>query len=122
MAGLLTIELNGLRFFAEHGMYAEEIKIGNEFEVDLCIGYQAPEKLIVSIEQTINYVDAYLIVKEEMAEPKHLLETCAMKIIDRLHNHFKEIEKIQITIKKLAPPITNFTGSVGVTICIEFKY
>ncbi len=121
MAGQLTIELNGLRFFAEHGMYAEEIKIGNEFEVDLCISYQAPEKPIVSIEQTINYVDAYCIVKEEMAEPKHLLETCAMKIIDRLHTHFKEIEKIQITVKKLAPPITNFTGSVGVTICKEFK-
>ncbi len=121
MAGQLTIELKGLRFFAEHGMYAEEIKIGNEFEVDLCISYKLPKKSIDSIEQTINYVDVYRIVKAEMAEPKHLLETCAIKIVDRLHNYFKQIEKIQINVKKLAPPITNFTGSVGVSIYKEFK-
>jgi dihydroneopterin aldolase len=56
-----------------------------------------------------------------MAKPKHLLETCAMKIVERLHEEFNKIEKIQITVKKLAPPITNFTGSVGVSICKEFK-
>ncbi len=121
MAGQLTIDLKGLRFFAEHGMYAEEIKIGNEFEVDLSISYKAPKKTIVSMEQTINYVEAYRIVKEEMAEPKYLLETCAMKIVERLHQEFNQIEKILITVKKLAPPITNFTGSVGVTVCKEFK-
>ncbi len=121
MIDQLTIELKGLRFFAEHGMYAEEIKIGNEFEVSLCISIQAPKEPIVSIDQTINYVEVYRIVKDEMIEPKHLLETCAMKIVERLHEEFNRIEKIQITVKKLAPPITNFTGSVGVSICKEFK-
>ncbi len=116
----LTIQLEGLRFFAEHGMYAEEIKIGNEFEVDLLIRYAVTESPVVSIGQVINYVDVYLLLKEEMAEPKHLLETCAMKIVERLHQQFKSINKIEISLKKLSPPITNFTGSVGITISKDY--
>jgi len=49
------------------------------------------------------------------------LETCAMEICEALHENFSEIRKISIYIKKINPPITNFTGSVGVSYSKEFK-
>jgi dihydroneopterin aldolase len=121
MAGWINIDLKGLRFFGEHGMYAEERKVGNQFEIDLTVSYKAPKQTITSIEETVNYVGIYRIVEEEFSAHKHLLETCAMQICGRLHDQFPEIKKVCISIKKISPPITNFTGSVGVTFSRNFK-
>ncbi len=121
MAGHFTIELKNLRFFAEHGMYQEEMKVGNQFEVDLSIGCKSPKKPITSIDQTINYVEVYRIVQEEFSVRKYLLETCAMLIAEKLQLHFPEIEDLTIIIRKLNPPITNFTGSVSITYKRSFK-
>jgi len=121
MVGHFIIELKGLRFFAEHGMYEEELKVGNEFEVDIAIGTKAPKKKISSIDQTINYVDVFRIVKEEFKQRKQLLETCAMQISNRLQERFPNVEKLTISIRKLNPPITNFTGSIGVTYSFSGK-
>ena len=115
MSGFLTIELKGLRFRAFHGVLEEEGLLGNDFEVELLVHYQAPENRITSIKDTINYVDIYGIVKEEMNVRSALLETVVMKICHRLHVDYPQIEKITITLSKLTPPIHNFTGTVGVT-------
>jgi dihydroneopterin aldolase len=121
MSARFTIELKGLRFYAEHGMYAEELKVGNEFEIDLSLECKAPKKTITSIEQTVNYVEVYRIVQEEFSKRRALLETCAMELADRLQEQFSDLDKITISIKKINPPITNFSGVVGVTYCKSFK-
>lgn len=115
MPAHFTIELNGLRFFAEHGMFKEEMSVGNEFEVDISIACQAPGKEITSINQTINYAEVFNIFQKEFAIRRQLLESCAMHIADKLKERFPEIEKLHIRIKKLNPPITNFSGTVGIT-------
>jgi dihydroneopterin aldolase len=102
-------------------MYAEERKVGNQFEIDLAVSYKVPKHIITSIEQTVNYVEIYRIVEERFSEYKNLLETCAMEICEALHEQFSEIRRVSISIKKINPPITNFTGSVGVFYSKEFK-
>lgn len=121
MPGHFTIELRQLRFFAEHGMYEEERLVGNEFEVDLSIGCPSPEEIITSIHQTIDYVSVYQILQQEFSEKKFLLETCAMNIASRLQQDFPQIEQLIITIRKMNPPITQFSGSVGITYSRIFK-
>jgi 7,8-dihydroneopterin aldolase/epimerase/oxygenase len=120
MSGLMTVELRSLRFFGEHGMYAEEKKVGNEFEVDVLISFEAPENPITLIDDTVNYMEVYRIVEAEMQDRKQLLETCAMRICDDLLPVFPRIKKAFVSIKKMAPPITNFTGSVGVSYTREY--
>lgn len=121
MAAHFTIELQGLRFFAEHGMYQEELLVGNEFEVNVSMDVKAPKKTITSIEQTINYVEVFRIVQELFSKRKQLLEALATEIADALHDNFNEIEKVSVTIKKITPPIINFTGSVAITYHKSFK-
>ncbi|MER3471353.1 MAG: dihydroneopterin aldolase [Chitinophagaceae bacterium] len=120
MAGIISIELHKLRFFAKHGLYGEEKLIGNEYEITLSLSIKAPKEFITSVEQTINYVEVYKIVQEEMNEAKLLLETFVMNVADRLQKAFPELKKINISIKKLHPPIVDFMGSVGV--CFEKEY
>lgn len=116
----MTVELRGLRFFGEHGMYAEEKKVGNEFEVDVLISYQTPDTPILAIQDTVNYVEVYRIIEKELGSRKQLLETCAMRICDDLLPVFPQIKKAEVRIKKMTPPITNFTGSVGVNYTREY--
>jgi len=104
----MTIELKELRFYAFHGLYGEEKKTGNEFEVSLCVDFSPVETVITNI------------VKKEMQKPRALLETLAMEIVESIHVSFPQINKADISIKKLHPPIIQFTGSVGVRYQKEF--
>lgn len=108
------MELTGLRFFAYHGVHPEEAVLGNEFEVEALISQDAPDRPITAIEDTINYVAVYNLLKEEMDIRQPLLETCVMRMADRLFEAFPRIGKVTISLRKLAPPIEGFVGKVGV--------
>ena len=111
-----TIELKQLYFFSFHGLYEEERKVGGEFSVDLFVKYMGGENNIISIEETINYATLYEIVKNEMNQPRDLLETVAQSIADRIHKTFSTVKEIEIRIEKKNPPIINFYGNVAVRL------
>jgi 7,8-dihydroneopterin aldolase/epimerase/oxygenase len=117
MPAIMTIELTYLRFHAFHGLFPEEKKTGNDFDVQLIVDYYPGEEIITSIDATVNYARLYEIIKTEMQKPRELLETLAMEITEIIHESFQQVIKIDINIKKLHPPITQFTGSVGVRYC-----
>ncbi len=93
MPGLLTIELKQLHFFANHGLYAEERKTGNEFEVNLIVSYQPTSGTITDISDTVNYVQLYDLLKAEMQKPRHLLETFVMEVTELIHAAFPQIKE-----------------------------
>jgi 7,8-dihydroneopterin aldolase/epimerase/oxygenase len=121
MSSTFTIQLNSLRFFAAHGLYAEERQAGNEFEVNLSLTLKAAKVKVVSLEETINYAEVYRLVNERFAVRTNLLETLAMEIAEELKQQFPAIRKISVHITKLHPPITAFTGSVSVTYNRSYK-
>ena len=69
MVNLITIELNNLRFFAHHGLHANERKIGNEFKADLRVIFEPPHQSITAINESIDYEQLFGLVKEEMKKP-----------------------------------------------------
>jgi dihydroneopterin aldolase len=115
----LTIKLNQLRFFAHHGLYEEERKVANEFVVDLEVALPAAP-VISKMNETINYVRLYEIVKKRMLQTTDLIETLAMEITDSIHQSFPQIKKIAITITKKYPPVINFSGNVAISYVKEF--
>ncbi|HYH15133.1 MAG TPA: dihydroneopterin aldolase [Flavisolibacter sp.] len=121
MAGVLTIQLENVRFFAAHGLYKEEALLGNEFEVDASISYKAPKKVVGHIEETVDYVKVYQLIEEVMLQQQELLETCAMIIADRIQQQFPYVKNVTISIRKIHAPITNFAGRVGVKYSKRFK-
>lgn len=114
MTGLITIELKQLRFLAYHGLYAEERKTGNEFEINLSVSFQPSSGAITDISDTVNYSALYTLLKTEMQNPRHLLETFVMEVSEVIHVSFPQIKKIEISITKLHVPIAKFTGTAGV--------
>jgi 7,8-dihydroneopterin aldolase/epimerase/oxygenase len=114
MTGVMTVEVTGMRVFAGHGLHNEEELTGNEFELSASVSYLTSSP-VDSISQTIDYVKICGIMKEEMRERKKLLETIAQQIAVRIKSAFGEVTTVTVTVKKLTPPIANFTGVVGVT-------
>ena len=114
MTGLITIELKALRFFALHGLYSEERKTGNEFEVTLSVSYSPVTDIITSVTDTIDYVALFDIVNRKMRQPADLLETVVMHIAEEVHAAFPQVKRVEAAILKLHPPIPGFTGHTGV--------
>jgi dihydroneopterin aldolase len=110
-----SIHLNNLRFFAHHGYHDEEGVVGTDFEISVSISFDAPEK-ILTLPQTINYVEVYDVIKVIFLKPTRLLETLANDICESIASIDKRIRTINISITKLHPPIGNFIGSVGVSL------
>ena len=110
---MFTIHLNNLRFFAYHGVHDEEALLGTDFEVSVSIIFNAPEKIVV-LEDTIDYVRAYQIIKDKFQRREKLLEALAQNIVASLYEFDNRISTINISIEKINPPIGNFMGRVGV--------
>ena len=111
---MLTIHLHKLLFYSYHGIYKEEQVLGNEFEVSADIEVDSHEK-ITTIRQTVNYVTIYDVIKKRMQQSTPLLETVAQELTHAIHQIDERIKTVNITIKKLSPPIENFQGTVGVS-------
>jgi dihydroneopterin aldolase len=117
---MVTIKLKQLRFFAHHGLYEEERKVSNEFIVDLEVGFESPVPVITRMNETINYIRLYELVKRYMLQTNDLIESLAMKISDDIHQLYPQVKKISISITKKYPPVINFSGNVAVSYEKEY--
>ena len=116
---MFTIHLHNCRFFAHHGLFKEEVVVGAGFEISLSASFEETG-LITSMKETINYVAIYELVKKHFNQPRQLLETLAQEIAADIYTLDSRIKSIEIHLKKLNPPIANFTGNVGVSFSKQF--
>lgn len=99
----MIIALHGAEFFAYHGFYPEEQKIGNHFIVDIEVDFTPATINNDKLSDTVNYEKLYDIACEEMKLTKKLIETVAQAIIDEIKKEYAFVEGIQVNIKKLNP-------------------
>ncbi|MEM9980905.1 MAG: dihydroneopterin aldolase [Bacteroidota bacterium] len=106
-----TIALENMEFFANHGYYIEEQKIGNRYSVDLYIQVDFSEAAQSDqLKGTINYEKLYQIVAEVMAIPTRLLEHIAQKVINTTLREFAAITHVKVSVAKHNPPIGGLCG------------
>ena len=107
------ISLEGMEFFAYHGCYKEEQIIGTKFIVDLQVTIDsAIAEESDHLKDTLSYVHLYQAVKGEMEMKSHLLEHVAKRIIESLKSGFPAIQKIELKISKVNPPVGGKVGHV----------
>jgi 7,8-dihydroneopterin aldolase/epimerase/oxygenase len=117
MSQIVRIELNGLRFFAFHGVHPFEAKTGGVFEVDVRIECRVEASALVSddLSGTVDYEKVRRIVAERMERRAQLLEHLASDIVISL----KSIENVmagEVCVKKLNPPLGGSCKDVSVTL------
>jgi dihydroneopterin aldolase len=104
-----TVALKDVKCFALHGYYPEEQLIGNHFVVDLETEF-TPQGFDDELAQTVNYEDLNNIILEEMKQTQKLLETVLKNIISKVIELYPFVDTVQVSMKKLNPPMH---GQIG---------
>lgn len=115
-APYMRISLDKLVFFGYHGLYAEEKKLGNTYIVDVIIDFTAKKSIIDNLDQTIDYVQVYALIKKWMSMPTPLLETLVGNMADDILKEQLLAEKVMVKITKQHLPIAEFEGTASVSI------
>jgi 7,8-dihydroneopterin aldolase/epimerase/oxygenase len=116
---MIQIHLDQLQFYAYHGLYQEERILGNDYLVDITLDHQPENFMIQSIDETVDYSKIYQMIAQRMKIPTELLETIATEFCVEVMKKYLSVQAIQISIKKLHPPIPQFIGNVGVSVHIK---
>ncbi|MEA5458624.1 dihydroneopterin aldolase [Arcicella sp. LKC2W] len=112
-----TIALEGLEFFAYHGVYAEEQKIGNRYQIDIQITTDFSEAADTdNLKDTVNYGDLYEIIAGVMKIKAKLLEHIAQLIISSVRKRYPNIDKVEVAVSKFNPPIGGVCTRAKVTL------
>ncbi|MFC4210677.1 dihydroneopterin aldolase [Pedobacter lithocola] len=112
-----TVALKDVKCIAMHGYYPEEQLIGNHFIIDLTTEF-SPLGFDDELAQTVNYEDLNKIIIEEMKKTQKLLETVLNNIIAKIIELYPFIETVNVSIKKLNPPMP---GQIGYSF-VQLSY
>lgn len=115
------IALKGIKFDAHHGVYEEERRKGNAFEVDVEVSTDfSPEALADdSLIGTLDYEEIYRCINEEMETSSYLLEHVAYRIGKRLMKEFSQIHDVEVKVRKFNPPIGGPCEKTEVTLKLD---
>lgn len=112
-----SIEINKLEIYARHGVYEQETKVGNLFEVSISLKYDFVHAMESdNLIDTISYADVCEIIITEMKTPSKLLEHAAGRIIKALKNQYPNIQGGTLRIAKITPPISAKMKDVAITV------
>lgn len=117
------VSLEGLEFFAYHGYYREEQKVGNKYAVDIKVtaDFQQAAK-DDALAETVNYELLYKVIAAEMKIRSRLLENIGERIANAVFDTFEKIEKIEVSVSKFNPPIGGVCNRAKITIKRDRKY
>lgn len=117
-----VVSLEGMDFFAYHGFYEEERKIGNRYTVDVAVNTDFSKAATEDeLRYTVNYEVVYSIVKEEMAVSSKLLEHVGERIIAKIHQAFPATTACQVDIIKHNPPLGGLCSRARVSLRRTFN-
>jgi 7,8-dihydroneopterin aldolase/epimerase/oxygenase len=111
------VYLEGMEFYAYHGLYEQEQRIGNRFMVDVKITFEYEQPTHgEDLSKTVNYEKVYAIVKDQMKEKTRLLETLASVIIDKLMESLPLATVAEVKVSKYNPPVGGHCERARVTL------
>lgn len=114
------IFLDDLRFYAYHGVAAQEKLIGNEYILSLRLRVDISRAMQTDdVADTVNYAAVHEVLKQEMSVPSRLLEHVAGRMLKRLFREFPAVEAIDLKLSKRNPPMGADIAAAGVEIMAE---
>jgi 7,8-dihydroneopterin aldolase/epimerase/oxygenase len=107
-----------MKFYGYHGVYSEENKLGQRFNVDLTVEVDLRQAgMTDDLQYTVNYAELYTICREIVeGKPFKLVEAVAEKIASKILDKFSVIQSCTVKLYKPDPPIPGYYESVAVEI------
>ena len=107
------IHVNNAWFYSFHGCLHEENVIGAEYIVNVMVETNTDvAEQNDDLNSTVDYVDVYNAIKTEMDKPSKLLESVMDRMIVSIKGISSNITVVDVSIKKLSPPVGGNVDSV----------
>ncbi|MFQ3546665.1 dihydroneopterin aldolase [Halobacillus rhizosphaerae] len=112
------IYLNQMQFWGYHGLFPEENKLGQRFNVDLELELDLhPAAATDDMTKSIDYGAVYEVTRAVVeGEAKKLVETVAQSLADKLLKQFERLDACRVKVTKPDPPIPGHYQSVAIDI------
>ncbi|MDG5790178.1 dihydroneopterin aldolase [Evansella sp. AB-P1] len=112
------IYVNSMEFYAYHGVFPEENKLGQRFYVDVVLELDTrPAGLTDDLQKTVNYGQVYEVTKGIMeGSPVNLVETLTERIASDILLSFSIVQVVHVKVTKPNPPIPGHYDAVAVEI------
>jgi dihydroneopterin aldolase len=113
------ILLEGMRFYAYHGVNPEERALGQRFLVDvvMAVDLRRPGQSD-DLADTVSYSDVYKVVRGIVeGEPRNLIEAVAEEIAAAILTGFPPVARVTVTVRKPEVPMKgSLLDAAGVRI------
>jgi dihydroneopterin aldolase len=112
--------VKGAQFFATHGYYPEENKMGQRFIIDVEVACDLSKMCQTDdLSAGLSYVTVYEIAKKVVTTEEHkLLQRVAQRIADEVIAAYP-IQQVKVTVKKPSVAIGGIIDYTGCTIVRE---
>ncbi|MCL2063844.1 MAG: dihydroneopterin aldolase [Candidatus Cloacimonetes bacterium] len=112
----MKIHLNNMVFYGFHGIYPEERKLGQRFNVSISIYTDDTlDSIVKDLKDTVDYTKIYDEVKHIMEiQQFHLLEDCANTILTSILKNFDLVVGLKVLIEKPGVPMNAALSYVAV--------
>lgn len=113
------ITLKNCAFFAHHGVFEEETKLGQRFFVDVTLKVEPKGALEEDrIEGTVHYGEAFEVIERMVTtRSRNLIEALALDIAQELCTAFEQVQRARVTVRKPNAPVPGILDFVEVTVC-----
>lgn len=113
-----TIRMRNCAFFARHGVFEEEERLGQRFYVDAELEVETgPGLELDSIESTVDYGAAFIEIERIITgKRRFLIEALALDVARALCEKFEPITQATITVRKPNAPVPGVLDHVEVTV------
>lgn len=113
-----TIRMRNCAFFARHGVFEEEERLGQRFYVDAELEVESGTGLEMdSMESTVDYGAAFIEIERIITgKRRFLIEALALDVARALCNKFPRILLATITVRKPNAPVPGVLDHVEVTV------
>lgn len=117
--GLYVIRLKNCAFYANHGVFDEEVTLGQRFYVDVELRVNALQGLENDdIGSTIDYGEVFASIEQIVSgQRRFLIEALALDIAKALCGRFDQVEAANVAIRKPNVPIRGVLDHVEVGVC-----
>ncbi len=101
------ILLEGMRFYAYHGVNPEERALGQRFTVDVALTVDLRRAgQSDDLADTVSYSDVYKVVRRIVeGEPRQLIEAVAEEIAAAILTGFPPVARVIVTVRKPEVPL-----------------
>ena len=113
------ILLEGMRFYAYHGVNPEERALGQRFTVDVTLAADLRRAgRSDDLGDTVSYSAVYKLVRGIVeGEPRQLIEAVAEEIAAEILTNFPPVQRVSVTVRKPEVPMKgSMLDAAGVRI------